>query len=82
VREWEKTETEIALHAMTGGARYWNRTEQNTKKSEDMRMENRPDDEGERAMSDGCLFDALCKSSPTQDRENKKQERANGSDRI
>jgi len=46
VRKRKENKTKIALHAMilTGGARYWDRTEQNTKKSEEMRLEKWPDE--------------------------------------
>ena len=57
MREREQNETEIALHAMTltGGARYWDRIEQNTKKSEDMLSEKWPDDDDEGGDETGAF---------------------------
>jgi len=40
----------------TGGARYWDRIEQNTKKSEDMLSERWPDDDDERGDETGAFL--------------------------
>ena len=61
---------EMALHAtiLTGGTRYWDRAKQNTKKSEDVWWEDSQTTGMKRARKQ-MPFDVVCKSSPTQDRE-------------
>lgn len=76
--EETQTGTQIALQAtiLTGGARYWDRIKQNTKKSEDVWREREPDNEDERGdETDAFLME--CASQVQPKTENKKQERAN-----